>query len=297
MIPPFAIPSLSQDCAQSVDRMQPSIKLSDPKLASLPGYDKRQYYDAFPPASLLDTEDTPAYSMDHPAPFSGLMTNRGNKLHPAARMARRGRMPGWSMLLPTSMEVDEFRAAKRIKFDCGPSLSLVPANGDFDPNPDFPDDLPAQAVLPRIPRDPVEVLCSPFTANTFNAKESMLPSLALSTIGLIEADMPSAKTLARICTVLKGDELNWELPHVVPNVLKKPKEASNGGPTTTIAQNQAVAVTKTADSQRKESEDIIIPAAYESPTPAAVSDTPMPHAVQPPLSDIPSLPIWSRSIA
>ena len=161
----------------------------------MPSQDRAEYYSS--PDSEEDESTTPA---------SARITNRGNKLHKLARTARHGRIAGWSAIAPTTH--DE-RARKRPRLNLTPNIALLPASST---GPDDPNDRPAQAVLPPPPKNPIDILTSPALVRTFAAKESHLPTLALSAIGLIEADTPCLKALTKVCTILRGDDLNWRGP-------------------------------------------------------------------------------------
>lgn len=131
------------------------------------------------------------------------MTNRGNKLS-SSRNARKGRLADWSASFPSSIDIDE-RARKRQRVHLTPNLFLVPKASNV-----HPDDIPVEAVLPPPPRNPIDIFTSPSTIKLFSAKQSCLPDLALSAIGLIESDMICSKALTRACTTLRGDDYNWD---------------------------------------------------------------------------------------
>lgn len=131
------------------------------------------------------------------------MSNRGNKLS-ASRNARKGRLADWSAPFPSSIDSDE-RVRKRQRIHLTPNLYLVPKSSNA-----HPDDIPVEAVLPPPPRNPIDIFTSSSTIKLFSTKQSCLPDLALSAIGLIESDMICTKALTRVCTTLRGDDHNWD---------------------------------------------------------------------------------------
>ncbi|GAA93403.1 uncharacterized protein L969DRAFT_104819 [Mixia osmundae IAM 14324] len=71
-----------------------------------------------------------------------------------------------------------------------------------------------EAQLPPPLLTPLDLVSTPTVARTFAQSNRQLDALALSVIGLIEADSPLIKTLTRVCDVLRGDVLPQIYNHI-----------------------------------------------------------------------------------
>jgi hypothetical protein len=153
---------------------------------SLPSNDKPSYYSD--DDDLSDSEPLPT------------VTNRGYKLHPLGRTVRRGKLGGW-VRESSGFEDPTFSSLsrKRLRIELAPDLTLVPESDLSSPPP------PALAKLPPPPRNPVDLVTSPLVRSTLSKSNPRLPTLALSIVGLIEADVPFIRSLVRVCNVLRGD--------------------------------------------------------------------------------------------
>ena len=139
--------------------------------------------------------------------LSTLATNRGNKLAIGARTARLGKLARSSVSMPSAEELTRLR--KRRRLDITPHVAYVPS---AVASRKTQNDGPEEAFLPPPPRNALDIVTSPSILRCFASKESNLVGLALSAIGLIEADSQCVRTLTRICSVLRSDELSWVKP-------------------------------------------------------------------------------------
>jgi len=261
---------------------------------SLPSHDKASYYD-----STDSEQETGAHHVTN---------NRGNKLAPGARNARRGRLADWSASFPSPLETED-RARKRQRIALTPTLSLLPKASNMHPQ-----DLPDEAILPPPPRNPIDIFTTASTIKVFSSKSSNLPALALSAIGLIESDIPCVKALTRVCTVLRGDDYNWdvaaaeELEEVArPQVVEQAQSEASGAATSVsvvqapstagqpIAENIETQPIPAAAQSEVLPTNIAAPAMVSTSTQEPQRNTPVPQIV--PLASDSDIPIPSNEVA